>query len=76
MKSLVVATLLFCASFQSVSAQQRSGTDKYEQACIRDVTRFCRKLMTQGDFAILGCLKQNRSRLRSSCLKVLTDHGQ
>lgn len=76
MKSLVFAAVLICASFQSVFAQQHSGTDSDEQACIRDVTRFCRKLITQGDFAILGCLKQNRSHLRRSCLKVLTDHGQ
>jgi hypothetical protein len=54
----------------SASAQQ--GHD----ACARDVSRFCRAHMNDGDMAVLACLKQNRARLSKACEKVLTDHGQ
>ncbi|WP_407115984.1 cysteine rich repeat-containing protein [Bradyrhizobium sp. LMG 9283] len=56
----------------SVSAQQQPGHD----ACARDVSRFCRAVMNNGDGAVLACLKQNRTRLSKSCDKMLTDHGQ
>ena len=35
-----------------------SGTDQEEKACTPDVQRFCRKLVDQGDFTILACLKE------------------
>src|ERR1700751_4923111 len=54
----------------SASAQQ--GHD----ACARDVSRFCRAVMNDGDQVVLACLKQNRARLSRACEKVLTDHGQ
>ena len=75
-KTMIVALVFFSTSLEIAFAQQHGGTDKDEEACIRDVTRFCRKLMNQGDFTILACLKQNRTRLRPSCRKALTDHGQ
>jgi hypothetical protein len=52
------------------SAQQ--GHD----ACARDVSRFCRARMNDGDQVVLACLKQNRARLSKACDKVLTEHGQ
>ncbi|MDA9547183.1 hypothetical protein ACM43_22625 [Bradyrhizobium sp. CCBAU 45321] len=70
MTRLLFVTLLLCAS--SASAQQQPGHD----ACARDVTRFCRAVMNNGDGAVLACLKQNRTRLSKGCDKVLTDHGQ
>jgi hypothetical protein len=54
----------------AASAQQ--GND----ACARDVSRFCRAQMNDGDQIVLMCLKQNRARLSKACAKVLTDHGQ
>jgi hypothetical protein len=56
---------------QGVSAQQ-PGHD----ACARDVTRFCRAHINDGDQVVLACLKQNRARLSKACDKVLTEHGQ
>jgi hypothetical protein len=47
-----------------------------DPGCARDVSRFCRALMDQGDQIILQCLKQHRERLSRTCAKVLTDHGQ
>ncbi|MBR0698435.1 cysteine rich repeat-containing protein [Bradyrhizobium sp. 62B] len=67
---LFVISLLLCAS--SASAQQQPGHD----ACARDVSRFCRAVMNNGDGAVLACLKQNRTKLSKGCDKVLTEHGQ
>lgn len=56
----------------SAGAQQQKEHD----ACARDVSRFCRAVMNDGDSAVLDCLKQHRARLSKACDKVLTDHGQ
>jgi hypothetical protein len=56
----------------AASAQQQPGHD----ACARDVSRFCRAHMNDGDQVVLACLKQNRARLSKACEKVLTEHGQ
>jgi hypothetical protein len=68
---------------------QRSGTKEEQAACARDVTRFCREVIDQGDFTILACLKQNRKdfpdrppemkklgSLSEACNQVLISHGQ
>jgi hypothetical protein len=69
-----MARFLFVAPFvliaSAASAQQ--GHD----ACARDVSRFCRAHMNEGDQVVLACLKQNRGRLSRACAKVLADHGQ
>lgn len=67
---LFIIGLILCAS--GASAQQQPGHD----ACARDVSRFCRPVMNNGDQAVLACLKQNRARLGKGCEKMLTDHGQ
>ncbi|WP_339029231.1 cysteine rich repeat-containing protein [Bradyrhizobium symbiodeficiens] len=67
---LFVLPLLLGASV--ASAQQQPGHD----ACARDVTRFCRAVMNNGDGAVLACLKENRARLSKGCDKVLKEHGQ
>jgi hypothetical protein len=56
------------------AASAQSG--RPDPGCARDVSRFCRPQMDQGDMVILGCLKQHRARLSKTCEKVLTDHGQ
>ncbi len=65
---LCIIPLVLMAS--AASAQQ--GHD----ACARDVSRFCRAHMNDGDQIVLACLQQNRARLSRACAKVLTDHGQ
>ena len=54
------------------SAFAQQGHD----ACARDVTRFCRAHMNDGDDVVLACLKAHRTRLSKACDKVLTEHGQ
>jgi hypothetical protein len=56
--------------------QQRSGTPQEQAACSRDVQRHCRKVIDQGDFTILACLKENRPKLTKACDLVLRSHGQ
>jgi DNA-binding ferritin-like protein (Dps family) len=66
---LVVLPLALLASGASA---QRQGHD----ACSRDVARFCRAVMNDGDAVVLQCLKQNRARISRACDKVMTEHGQ
>ena len=71
--------LLALAVFASLSTEtfaQHAGTDQDEKACTHDVERLCRKWMDQGDFTILACLKENRTRLHPACRDVLIRHGQ
>jgi hypothetical protein len=56
--------------------QQRSGTPEEQKACSRDVQRFCRPVIDQGDLVILSCLQQNRAKLTKACNQVLVSHGQ
>ena len=65
---LIVVPLVLAAT--AASAQQ--GQD----ACARDVSRYCRAHMNDGDAVVLACLKQNRAKLSKACEKVLTEHGQ
>jgi Cysteine rich repeat len=67
---LFVVALVLMAS--GASAQQRPGQD----ACARDVSRFCRAQMNDGDQIVLACLKQNRARLSKACQQTLASHGQ
>ena len=55
---------------------QRSGTAEEQAACTRDVQRYCRPVIDQGDFTVLACLQQNRPKLSKSCELVLKTHGQ
>lgn len=77
--ALISAMLLVSASVGTVAqAQQpaRSGTAEEQAACSRDVQKFCRKVIDQGDFTILACLKENRPKISKACNAVLVSHGQ
>jgi hypothetical protein len=75
MQKFFMALILLCV-LVSTGALAHSGTDQEEKACTRDTQRFCRKLMDQGDFTILACLKENRPKLSPACRNVLVSHGQ
>ncbi len=75
MKRFLLAFALL-ASLSSETFAQHVGSDGDEKACIYDVKRFCRKWMDQGDFTILACLKENRTKLHAACRDVLIRHGQ
>ena len=76
-KSLLALTLLsILLSSNAAFAQQRSGTAEEQKACTRDVQKFCRPVIDQGDFTILACLKENRSKISPACDQVLKNNGQ
>jgi hypothetical protein len=66
----LILPLILMAS--SASAQQQPGHD----ACARDVSRFCRAQMQDGDQVVLACLKQNRAKISKPCQQMLASHGQ
>jgi hypothetical protein len=73
--ALISLSISTGASAQQISPQ-RSGTPEEQKACARDVQRFCRPVIDQGDFTILACLQQNRSKISPPCESVLKNHGQ
>ena len=75
-KYLLAFTLLSLSTAAVAQAQQRSGTPEEQKACTRDVQRFCRHVIDQGDFTILACLKDNRAKISEACDAVLKNHGQ
>ena len=68
---LFVIPLVLMASMASAQ-EKKQGHD----ACARDVSRFCRAQMNDGDQIVLACLKQNRSKISKACQQTLTSHGQ
>jgi hypothetical protein len=77
-KSLLALTLLSISvsSTAAFAQQQRSGTPEEQKACTRDVQKFCRPVIDQGDFTILACLKEHRSKISHACDQVLKNNGQ
>ena len=76
-KLLLALTLLSIPlSSEAFAQQQRSGTPEEQKACARDVQRFCRPVIDQGDFTILACLKENRPKISAACNQVLKNNGQ
>ena len=73
---LAVSLLSISVSTSAVAQQQRSGTADEQAACSRDVQRYCRAVIDQGDFTILACLQQNRPKISKACDLVLKNHGQ
>ena len=55
---LVLSLLSLSASTGAIAEQQRSGTPEEQAACSRDVQRYCRPVIDQGDFTILACLQK------------------
>jgi hypothetical protein len=77
-KFLLALTLLSLAATSGAFAQQQSrgGTAEEQKACSRDVQKFCRPVIDQGDFTILACLKENRAKISTACDQVLKNNGQ
>lgn len=76
-KTFLAITLLSLST--AAFAQQgpvRGGTAEEQAACTRDVQKFCRPVIDQGDFTILACLKENRPKISQACDQVLKNHNQ
>jgi hypothetical protein len=74
-KTLLALTLLSVSTSMSF-AQQGRGTADEQKACTRDVQKFCRPVIDQGDFTVLACLKENRAKISQACDQVLKTHNQ
>ena len=73
---LALSLLSLSLSSAAVAEPHRSGTPEEQAACSRDVQRYCRPVIDQGDFTILACLQQHRPKLTVACNMVLKNHGQ
>ena len=69
---VIISLVASLGVLASVAEAQQPGHD----ACARDVSRFCRARMGDGDQVVLSCLKEHRARLSKACDRVLTEHGQ
>jgi hypothetical protein len=77
MRKLLVALTLLSATLSTAAfAQQGRGTEAEQKACTRDVQKFCRSVIDQGDFTVLACLKENRAKISQACDQVLKNHNQ
>jgi hypothetical protein len=74
MKGVFISSIALVLITSPVLAQ--SGTPEEQRACSPDVKRYCRQVISEGDFSILACLQQNRAKISRTCQKVLLDHGQ
>ena len=70
-RALIVSVAVLLAG--TALAQDRG---KSEGACGRDASRFCKKVINDGDMVILDCLKQNRAKISKACQQMLASHGQ
>ena len=74
--ALILMSVPLSSGAMAAAEQQRGGSAEEQKACTRDVQRFCRLVMDQGDFTILACLQQHRPKLAKACDQVLRNHGQ
>jgi hypothetical protein len=72
----IMARILLIIPFLAIASAASAQQQREHDACARDVSRFCRAHISEGDQVVLGCLQQNRARLSKACAKVLADHGQ
>jgi len=79
MRKVVLALALLSSTTVAAFAQQQApqrGSEQEQAACRRDVQRHCRSVIDQGDFVVLACLKENRTKISAACDQVLKSHGQ
>jgi hypothetical protein len=76
MRAFKMTRFLFAIPLLLMVSAASAQSGRPDPGCARDVSRFCRAHMDDGDQVILMCLKQNRARLSKTCAKVLTDNGQ
>jgi len=73
---LTLAVLLSLNATAGFAQQNDPRRDQGDVACGADARRVCRKVIDQGDFAVLKCFQDNRDKLSNACRRFLTDMGQ
>jgi hypothetical protein len=71
-----LALPLIAMTWMAITSAASAQGGRPDPGCGRDVARYCRAVINDGDDAVLACLKRNRARLSKVCAKVLTDNGQ
>lgn len=74
-RTIFMSTLLSIVVAGTVASAQ-TAAERRNSGCARDVTRYCRSRMGDGDMVVLACLKEHRARLSKACAKTLAEHGQ
>jgi hypothetical protein len=69
--TLIAVLLMAFPATSFAQDPKRGGTGEQQQACTKDVSRYCRKVMDSDDQAIFDCLKENRAKLSKRCLRSL-----
>jgi len=70
----MMTRFLFVIPFVLIAISSASAQS--QDACARDVSRFCRAHLNDGDMVVLACLQQNRARLSKACQATLASHGR
>lgn len=77
-RSKVMAGLMFAGGLMvaggTVPAHAQDSRAAQERACSHDVSRHCRRYISEGDMAIFQCLQANRERLSGACRRVVDSH--
>lgn len=71
----VVLSLLPLLAVTAVASAQ-TAAEKHNSSCARDVAKYCRAQMNDGDMVVLACLKAHRAKLSKKCARTLAQHGQ
>jgi hypothetical protein len=74
LSALILSVALVPAA--ALAQNNNRGSEQEQSACRKDVTRLCKAVLDQGDFAVLDCLKANRPKISKACNQVLVSHGQ
>ena len=72
-RCLILGVLL---SLLPLSFAQGDNRDEGDKACGSDARRHCKKVLDQGDSAVLACLQANEKKLSKPCHKFLVEQGQ
>lgn len=70
----VVLSLLPLLGVTAVASAQ-TAAEKHNSGCARDVAKYCRAQMNDGDMVVLSCLKAHRAKLSKKCARTLAVHG-
>jgi hypothetical protein len=75
-KRLVMLSVLLSLVPSLSYAQPDPNRQRGEEVCGSDARKLCRKVLGEGDGAVLNCLQTNEKKLSKGCRKLLEDNGQ
>lgn len=77
--ALVMAWLTVALFFRPMVFAAETPTDPFEKTvyrdCYADAVRYCKSSFISGRMAIIGCMLQNKGRLRPACSRHLYERN-